>query len=278
MDFKDIIQAEILSKRKIYEERAGTKKYTRRGEFGGAEVTVDVDAAAGVDTGANVDVPIERREEHNEYEKHQNQNQNQHQHQHEHEHERKLEHIPDASVVKAATVVDPSVEVNTTDTPAVAAMVETSPSKKFDEALLVGVMETEPICAEDIKDDPAKLRSLISLFLRRLIREQGAVLAQRLPDDRSSREGKLATTVYQQCQDHLRPLFKHLRKDLLPADVLYSLATICGFMQQREYVKANDMYLKLAIGNAPWPIGVTAVGIHERSAQEKIKSNQVARM
>lgn len=27
---------------------------------------------------------------------------------------------------------------------------------------------------------------------------------------------------------------------------------------------------RLAIGNAPWPIGVTSVGIHERSAREKI--------
>eukprot|EP00983_Pelagomonas_calceolata_P014596 463696-Pelagomonas_calceolata.AAC.7 len=33
---------------------------------------------------------------------------------------------------------------------------------------------------------------------------------------------------------------------------------------------ANDIYLRLAIGNAPWPIGVTSVGIHERSAREKI--------
>ena len=33
----------------------------------------------------------------------------------------------------------------------------------------------------------------------------------------------------------------------------------------------------MAVGNAPWPIGVTMVGIHERSAREKIFSNQVAR-
>lgn len=39
---------------------------------------------------------------------------------------------------------------------------------------------------------------------------------------------------------------------------------------------ANDAYLRLSIGNAPWPIGVTMVGIHERSARERIHSNQVA--
>lgn len=41
-------------------------------------------------------------------------------------------------------------------------------------------------------------------------------------------------------------------------------------------MKANDAYLQMAIGNAPWPMGVTMVGIHERSAREKIFSNQVA--
>jgi pre-mRNA-splicing factor 18 len=41
-------------------------------------------------------------------------------------------------------------------------------------------------------------------------------------------------------------------------------------MRDRNYLYANDIYLRLAIGNAPWPIGVTSVGIHERSAREKI--------
>lgn len=61
----------------------------------------------------------------------------------------------------------------------------------------------------------------------------------------------------------------------------------------RQYQRANDSYLRLSIGNAPWPIGVTMVGcvdtlfptsftyitldsIHERSAREKISSDQVA--
>jgi len=54
------------------------------------------------------------------------------------------------------------------------------------------------------------------------------------------------------------------------------VAEIVHNMQTREYLKANDAYLRLSIGNAPWPIGVTMVGIHERSAREKIFSNQVA--
>lgn len=79
----------------------------------------------------------------------------------------------------------------------------------------------------------------------------------------------------------------------LPADVLARMAEIVHHMQKRQYQRANDSYLRLSIGNAPWPIGVTMVGyvispssakhiltdaysIHERSAREKISSDQVA--
>lgn len=30
-------------------------------------------------------------------------------------------------------------------------------------------------------------------------------------------------------------------------------------MKERNYLEANDIYLRLAIGNSPWPIGVTQV-------------------
>lgn len=33
---------------------------------------------------------------------------------------------------------------------------------------------------------------------------------------------------------------------------------------------------QLAIGNAPWPVGVTMVGIHARAGREKIETNKIA--
>lgn len=41
-------------------------------------------------------------------------------------------------------------------------------------------------------------------------------------------------------------------------------------------LQASDAYLQMAIGNAPWPIGVTMVGIHARTGREKIFSKNVA--
>lgn len=40
--------------------------------------------------------------------------------------------------------------------------------------------------------------------------------------------------------------------------------------------QAHEVYLRTAIGNAPWPIGLTMVGIHERTGREKISSSKVA--
>nr|XP_033813749.1 pre-mRNA-splicing factor 18 isoform X1 [Geotrypetes seraphini] len=89
-------------------------------------------------------------------------------------------------------------------------------------------------------------------------------------------QGKLASATHKQTESYLRPLFRKLRKRTLPADIKESITDIIQFMLQREYVKANDAYLQMAIGNAPWPIGVTMVGIHARTGREKIFSKHVA--
>jgi pre-mRNA-splicing factor 18 len=56
----------------------------------------------------------------------------------------------------------------------------------------------------------------------------------------------------------------------LPDSVLEPVVEIVLAAQERRYVDANDGYLRLSIGKAAWPIGVTMVGIHERSAREKL--------
>ena len=42
-------------------------------------------------------------------------------------------------------------------------------------------------------------------------------------------------------------------------------------------MQAHDAYVLLAIGNDPWPIGVTSVGIHDRTGREKISAGKIAR-
>ncbi|KAJ2977492.1 hypothetical protein NUW58_g7795 [Xylaria curta] len=60
----------------------------------------------------------------------------------------------------------------------------------------------------------------------------------------------------------------------LDDDILKPVVEIVQAAQERRYVDANDGYLRLSIGKAAWPIGVTMVGIHERSAREKLHDGE----
>jgi pre-mRNA-splicing factor 18 len=44
----------------------------------------------------------------------------------------------------------------------------------------------------------------------------------------------------------------------------------------RDYSKAMEKYIELSIGTAPWPMGVTMVGIHEHSTTPKVAPSHVA--
>lgn len=59
-------------------------------------------------------------------------------------------------------------------------------------------------------------------------------------------------------------------------EIMDGVYLIVQYTLMKEYVRAHDKYLELAIGNAPWPMGVTMVGIHERAGRSKIFSSQVA--
>eukprot|EP00727_Mastigamoeba_balamuthi_P009353 m51a1_g504 putative pre-mrna-splicing factor 18 (458) ;mRNA; r:287061-290435 len=116
----------------------------------------------------------------------------------------------------------------------------------------------------------------IEQFFDGLLDEWAKALESRAHEERRTSEGKKALAKYQECRANIQPFFHQLRARQVPSDVHRSVARIVSYLRQREYVKANDVYLQLSIGNAPWPMGVTMVGIHERSAREKIFSNQVA--
>ncbi|EGN98997.1 hypothetical protein SERLA73DRAFT_181777 [Serpula lacrymans var. lacrymans S7.3] len=127
-----------------------------------------------------------------------------------------------------------------------------------------------------IKTDPDKLYPIIYYSLKRTLKEWEEAMDDRPDHIKRSTQGKLAAATQVQSAEYLKPLFKTLRSRSLPSDMLLRIAEIVHHMQKRQYQRANDSYLRLSIGNAPWPIGVTMVGIHERSAREKISSDQVA--
>lgn len=89
-------------------------------------------------------------------------------------------------------------------------------------------------------------------------------------------EGKMELGTLQQCERHIKPLFKLLKRNKLNTEILDLLYLIVQYCLMREYVKAHDKYVELGIGNSPWPMGVTMIGIHERSGRSRIFTSQQA--
>ncbi|CAL9073059.1 unnamed protein product, partial [Musa textilis] len=91
--------------------------------------------------------------------------------------------------------------------------------------------------------------------------------------EKRTAKGKFVVATFNQCASYLNPMFKICGKKILPGDGRQALVKVVQCCMKRDYLAAMDEYIRLAIGNAPWPIGVTMVGIHER---EKIYTNSVA--
>lgn len=117
---------------------------------------------------------------------------------------------------------------------------------------------------------------VIHTFLRFLLELWGKKLNARSEEEKNCMKGKIGSVTYTQTQAYLRPLFKQLKNAKIANDILRHLVIIIRYMLDREYIKANDAYLQMAIGNAPWPIGVTMVGIHARTGREKIFAQNIA--
>ena len=146
-----------------------------------------------------------------------------------------------------------------------------SPEKKSEEdssLITQSAMNTDPINPEDYRTKETGER--IVLFARRLCWEWKCDLEARPEEEKGTVLGRKAWSTCLESIRNLRPFYHGLCSSTLASDVLCRLAEIFSHMQKREYVSANDAYLRMSIGNAPWPIGVTSVGIHERSAHDKL--------
>lgn len=149
------------------------------------------------------------------------------------------------------------------------------------------------------------VRQLVTYFTL-LLREWSLSLSLRDTSVQESYQGKQALAAYTQSLTAMVPLFRKLEhpdtlkppptnttkpkpgsgsssasngnqnNNGLPDSILLPLLSIVGAAQERRYVDANDGYLRLSIGKAAWPIGVTMVGIHERSAREKLHEGEGA--
>lgn len=89
-------------------------------------------------------------------------------------------------------------------------------------------------------------------------------------DGEESDASRGARSIMEQSRASIKPLFRRLEDGSIDEKIVPAIVEIVHAAQERRYVDANDAYLRLSIGKAAWPIGVIMVGIHERSAREKL--------
>ncbi|KAK9802898.1 hypothetical protein WJX73_003346 [Symbiochloris irregularis] len=110
----------------------------------------------------------------------------------------------------------------------------------------------------------------ITKYLQQWCEEWRQDLERRPAEAKRSGAGHQTTLLFEQTMGFFKPLYRQLKNDSVPPEMKAGLWMIIEAALQRNYLSAYDIYMHLAIGNNPWPIGVTSVGIHERSAREKI--------
>nr|XP_022301382.1 pre-mRNA-splicing factor 18-like [Crassostrea virginica] len=138
------------------------------------------------------------------------------------------------------------------------------------------VQDIEAMKDEIGKGESDKNCDIILRFLKYLLKKWGQTLNERSEDDKRTLKGKEASAIHTQTVSYLKPLFRKLKHKTIDEDILEAMVIIVYHLMHRDYLKANDAYLEMAIGNAPWPIGVTMVGIHARTGREKISSRHIA--
>ncbi|KAL8729387.1 MAG: hypothetical protein Q9166_004780 [cf. Caloplaca sp. 2 TL-2023] len=136
------------------------------------------------------------------------------------------------------------------------------------------VPESEMLVPSALPPPKTSERTLVfrqlSSYFNMLLAEWSHALSTRPDFVKQSFQGKAALGAMQQSLANLKPLFQKMETQTLEESILEPVLEIVRAAQERRYVDANDGYLRLSIGKAAWPIGVTMVGIHERSAREKL--------
>ena len=172
----------------------------------------------------------------------------------------------------------------------------TSPSNDFIPTTLAAVPESEmkvPTIIPKGQEAQQYLYRQLASYFNMILLEWARTLSQRESAVAQSTQGRIAEATMRSSVSHMRPLFRKFEQQsafvatssssststtttnspatpALPDSMLAPLLEIVSAAQERRYVDANDGYLRLSIGKAAWPIGVTMVGIHERSAREKL--------
>lgn len=90
--------------------------------------------------------------------------------------------------------------------------------------------------------------AVILTLLEFLLRMWSAQLNSGAASERMATKAKIARATHTQTRVYMKPLLRKLRTNTLPEDILDSLTDIARLLLARNYIKASDAYLQMAIG------------------------------
>jgi pre-mRNA-splicing factor 18 len=89
-------------------------------------------------------------------------------------------------------------------------------------------------------------------YFKFILKKWGHGLNERELDEKKNIQGKIETALHSQTCAYMKPLFRKLKTNTLQDDILESLINVVNCVLKRNYIRANEFFLEMAIGNAPW--------------------------
>ena len=89
-------------------------------------------------------------------------------------------------------------------------------------------------------------------YFKFILKKWSHELSERDIDEKKSVQGKIETALHSQTCAYMKPLFRKLKSNALQDDILESLINVVNCVLKRNYIRANEFFLEMAIGNAPW--------------------------
>lgn len=102
----------------------------------------------------------------------------------------------------------------------------------------------------DVSKDPTLVYRQLLGWFNLVLSEWSKALSERSIEVKESYQGKQATGAMKQAVEYMEPLFRHLKRRDLDEEIFQRVVDLVVEAQARRYVKANDVYLRLSIGNA----------------------------
>lgn len=130
------------------------------------------------------------------------------------------------------------------------------------------------LCLKPLKRQVQVSEKLVRKKWAKLLEKRGRLVEEANQANASAGTSAASAKLQEQIREEMA--FDCKEQQGLDNAVCRHLAQMALECDELKYQAADEEYMRLAIGNAAWPMGVTAVGIHARKATSEIAEANIA--